>query len=235
MHRLKTFLTVIGAVTILVLAANTVAYAATGGKFILGKTNKANKVSTLKRTTNGPALNLVTKSSTSAPFTANGLGKVTNLNADLLDGMSSSAFAPYPKVIRGVWSMATTGTGISITADISFGWTLPSAPVSHYIEVGDPVPAGCAGTAAAPSASPGHLCVFVTHQFGTIGAHGICDHANVCNPGADRFGALVYGTSTTGTVQVGGTWAVRAASVSASRLAPSTARTGSGSRVASGR
>jgi hypothetical protein len=43
MRRLKTFLTVIGAVTILVLAANSAVYAATGGRFILGKTNKANR------------------------------------------------------------------------------------------------------------------------------------------------------------------------------------------------
>ena len=93
MQKFKTFLTVIGAVTILVLAANSAVYAATGGKFILGKINKANKVSTLKRTTNGSALNLTTKSSSNAPLTTNGRGKVGNLNADMLDGHDSSFFA----------------------------------------------------------------------------------------------------------------------------------------------
>jgi len=91
MQKLKTFLTVIGAVTILVLAANSAVYAATGGKFILGKTNKAGAVSTLKRTHSGAALNIVTKSSSNAPMTVNGKGKVTNLNADSVDGLDSSA------------------------------------------------------------------------------------------------------------------------------------------------
>ena len=83
MQKFKTFLTVIGAVTILVLAANSAVYAATGGKFILGHKNTASKVSTLKRTTNGSALKLVTKSSSSAPLSTNGHGKVANLNADM--------------------------------------------------------------------------------------------------------------------------------------------------------
>ena len=93
MRSLKTLFTVIGAVTVLVLAANTVAYAATGGKFILGKTNKAGAVSTLKRTTGGSALKLTTTSSSAAPLVVNGKGKVANLNADMLDGHDSSFFA----------------------------------------------------------------------------------------------------------------------------------------------
>lgn len=91
MHRFRTLLTVIGAVAVLVLAGNTVAYAATGGKFFLGKTNKASKQSVLKRTTSGPALKLTTKSPNNAPLTTNGRGKVGNLNADLLDGLDSSS------------------------------------------------------------------------------------------------------------------------------------------------
>jgi hypothetical protein len=235
MRHLKTTLAVLGAVTVLVLAGNSIAMAATGKAFILGKGNSANKMTSLSRTTAGSALKLKTTTSAAAPMVVNGRGKVGNLNADLLDGKDSSAFAPYPKVIRGVWSMATSTNPGFITADISFGWTLPSAPVSHYIEVGDPVPAGCGGTAAAPSAAPGNLCVFVTHQFGTVGVHGICSHANVCDPGADTYGALVYGTGTgaSGT-QIGGTWAVRAASVSASRLASSPTRTSTHARTASG-
>jgi hypothetical protein len=101
MHRLKTLLTVIGAITVLVLAGNTVTYAATGGKFILGFTNKANKATTLKRTTSGPALQLTTTSGSNAPLVVNGKGKVANLNADSLDGKDSSAF--QSKVGPFVW------------------------------------------------------------------------------------------------------------------------------------
>ncbi|HET6154257.1 MAG TPA: hypothetical protein VFE15_15040 [Marmoricola sp.] len=91
--KLLSLLTVIGAVTVLVLASNTVALAATGHSFLLGKTNKANKTTTLSRTTAGAALTVKTKSSTNPPFVVNGTGKVTHLNADSLDGKDSTAFA----------------------------------------------------------------------------------------------------------------------------------------------
>jgi FlaG/FlaF family flagellin (archaellin) len=91
MRSLKTLLTVIGAVTVLVLAGNTVALAATGHSFILGQTNKANKITTLKRTTAGSALQVKTTSSSAAPLVVNGKGKVANLNADSVDGYDSSA------------------------------------------------------------------------------------------------------------------------------------------------
>lgn len=237
MRYLKTTLTVIGAVTVLVLAGNTVALATTGHALLLGKSNTANTITSISRTTAGTALAVKTKTSLSPPLKVNGVGKVTNLNADRVDGKNAADFAPYPKVIRGTWSMATSGNPEFMAADISFGWTLPSAPVTHFIESGAPVPAGCAGTAAAPSAEPGNLCVFVTHLFGSVGVHGICNHANVCDPGADTYGAVIYGTGTgaSGT-QISGTWAVRAASVSASpRIATGANRTSTHARTASGR
>jgi hypothetical protein len=91
MQRFKTFLTVVGAVSVLVLAGNTVALAATGHAFILGKANKANKITTLARTTKGTALKVQTKSDSNAPLAVNGKGRVANLNADLLDGVDSTA------------------------------------------------------------------------------------------------------------------------------------------------
>jgi len=94
MRSLKTLLTVIGAVTVLVLASNTLALAATGHALILGKKNTANKITKLKRTTEGPALKLKTTSPSASPLVVNGKGKVANLNADKIDGKDSSAFAP---------------------------------------------------------------------------------------------------------------------------------------------
>jgi hypothetical protein len=90
--RLAQALALIGAVTVLVLAANTVALAANGKGFLLGKTNKASKVTTLKRTNPGPALSLKTKSG--PPLAVSSSTKVTKLNADQVDGKSASAFAP---------------------------------------------------------------------------------------------------------------------------------------------
>jgi hypothetical protein len=115
--RLVTLLTVIGAVTVLVLAGNTVALAATGHGFLLGKSNTATKETALSRTTAGTALKVTTKSSTSAPLAVNGKGKVTNLNADAVDGKSANAFDNAP-VASGIITGSTDpkvndGVGIS--------------------------------------------------------------------------------------------------------------------------
>jgi hypothetical protein len=69
MRTLKTALTVIGAVTVLVLAGNTVALATTGHALILGKGNSANRITALTRTTSGSALKVTTKSTANAPLT----------------------------------------------------------------------------------------------------------------------------------------------------------------------
>ncbi len=90
MRSFKTLLTVIGAAAVLVLAANTVALGATGHALIAGKANKTRKATVLKRTNSGPVLSLRAKRPTAAPLTTNATGKVTNLNADRLDGHDSS-------------------------------------------------------------------------------------------------------------------------------------------------
>ena len=89
--KLTTLLTVIGAVTVLVLAADTIVFAAAGKALLGGKTNKTSKVTTIKRKSAGPALKVVTKSKADAPFAVNGTGKVANLNADTVDGVDSTA------------------------------------------------------------------------------------------------------------------------------------------------
>lgn len=73
----------------LVLAVSGTAYAATGGSFVLGHTNKAAKPSRLVNTGTGPALSL---KSSGAPLGVSNTKKVARLNADLLDGRSSAAF-----------------------------------------------------------------------------------------------------------------------------------------------
>jgi hypothetical protein len=123
MRSLKTALSVIGAVTVLVLAANTVAYAATGGTFFLGQTNKASKQTTLERTTSGAALGLVTKSSANAPLSTNGSGKVVNLNADRVDGLDSSALK----------TQTYRYTIPAQTAVRSFDVSFPTLPAGTYL------------------------------------------------------------------------------------------------------
>ena len=79
-----------GAVAALVLGSGT-AVAATGGKFILGQANSASRTTGLTNKS-GTALALTSKAGT-APLKVSGTTKVANLNADQVDGKSSTAFA----------------------------------------------------------------------------------------------------------------------------------------------
>jgi hypothetical protein len=65
-------------------------YAATGGRLILGRSNTAGKTTTLKAK-KGPAASFKVKRGT-APFKVSSGRKVAKLNADKLDGVSSSGF-----------------------------------------------------------------------------------------------------------------------------------------------
>jgi hypothetical protein len=90
MRRPHTTAFVAGAVFAVVVGGGT-AVAATGGTFILGRSNTAGTVTTLSNA-NGSALSLNSKLGTSS-LRVNRTTKVPNLNADLLDSLNSSAFA----------------------------------------------------------------------------------------------------------------------------------------------
>ena len=79
-----------GAVFAVVLGGGT-AVAATGGSFILGRSNTASTLTTLSNA-NGSALSLNSKAGTPS-LRVNRSTKVPNLNTDLLDSLDSSAFA----------------------------------------------------------------------------------------------------------------------------------------------
>lgn len=91
--KLLSVLTVIGAVTVLVLAANTVSLATTGKAILAGKINTAGSMTSIVRTTPGTGLQVKTKSTANAPFAVNGTGKVVNLNVDKVDGLDGGTRA----------------------------------------------------------------------------------------------------------------------------------------------
>jgi hypothetical protein len=75
----------------LVIALSGTAYAATGGSFLLGKANKADHTTALHNTGSGPALAL--DADAGAPLSVgSNMTRVKNLDADLLDGISSGQF-----------------------------------------------------------------------------------------------------------------------------------------------
>ncbi len=108
----------------LFIALGSVGYSATGGSFILGKSNSANKTTqlssgnaggpTLKVTNTGgrPAAAFITKPG-KAPFTVNRNTTVTKLSADLLDGLDSLAFLKVDAIFGGVLG----GTFDNVTLD----------------------------------------------------------------------------------------------------------------------
>jgi hypothetical protein len=89
-----------------------IGYAATGGNFILGRANSATSTTGLTGSPAvGPALSIANATSglpaaafkvtgTAAPFMVGSQTKVTNLNADLLDGLSSASFEPSANVVQ---------------------------------------------------------------------------------------------------------------------------------------
>lgn len=121
--------------------------------------------------------------------------------------------APRPVTLRGSYAARGTATAglatSSSVSPISFGRSLGFSATMRFIVQNGPPTAQCPGTAAAPAAAPGYLCVYevsqgnrnnppevLNSQFGTAG-------------GADRFGALVtvlnVGPGSFGST---GTWAV---------------------------
>ncbi len=92
MRFIKNLLVVALGGLLIVTSLDYLAFAATGKSVLLGKKNTTAKVTTIKRTVEGPVLKLKSATSTSPPLVVNGRGRVTNLNSDLLDGLDSTAF-----------------------------------------------------------------------------------------------------------------------------------------------
>jgi hypothetical protein len=160
-------------------------YAATGGNFILGKSNTASSTSSLSAPVAGKALNLTNTSTGAgatalglnvaaghAPFTVNSGAKVANLNADKLDGTDSSGFFPSSQVKRIHWQAQTTPANGVISNEV-----LTDGPL-HL-----------SGTCFAPSGGSGHVRLDVASdaaasanwffvQEGTASGNGLALPAN---------------------------------------------------------
>lgn len=124
MRKLKTLGAALIVALVLVTCADYVSFAATGSSLILGHGNSANKITGLSRTTSGPALNLHTSTTSSAPFSTNATGKVANLNADRLDGLNSTAMVNKTYVFEKAISESSVSQ-ISVN--------LPTMPAGDYM------------------------------------------------------------------------------------------------------
>ena len=117
---------------------------------------------------------------------------------------------PAGVTLRGIVALGgqAAATGAIIRQPISFGFTLAAEPIGHYIAVGDVLPAGCTGTAEAPGAASGHLCIFEAGSIGSPTAGPGNPVTSVPNT-TSTFGASVSATSTAaGSFGIRGSWAV---------------------------
>ena len=104
---------------------------------------------------------------------------------------SDAKYAPYPKVFRGVWAFSSSGNGEASFTEITYP-ELSAEPTAHFIPAGGLVPSGCGGTPAAPTASPGHLCVFQASNS-NMGALTLTRATFGTGPVAGTFGAVLWG------------------------------------------
>jgi hypothetical protein len=121
---------------------------------------------------------------------------------------------PSGKTVRGAYTLVGTAAaaGTLATDSISFGFVLAAPPTDHFIPVAGPANAGCPGTAAAPEASPGHLCVYEAKRINAAVPATIDPVTGTGTSGSVRaYGAAVLTKSIAGGLFFsGGSWAVTA-------------------------
>jgi hypothetical protein len=82
------------------------------------------------------------------------------------EGVPPGGTIPAGTTLRGSVApsvLTPTPGGSSVGQGVSFGgYQLAARPVAHVIPPGGPATAECPGSAAAPEAKSGHLCVYVT-------------------------------------------------------------------------
>jgi hypothetical protein len=136
LNRLRPHLTyanvMVTALAFIALGGTTLA--ATGGNFILGQPNSASSTTGLSAGTTGPALRATNTSTGTAgsfnvtaghaPFTVNSGTKVTNLNADKLDGLDSTSFISNSSLRRVGPIVAKPLDGQQVT--------VPIATIGHF-------------------------------------------------------------------------------------------------------
>lgn len=128
MRQLKSAVSAAAIALMLVVSVDYLAFAATGQSLILGKSNSADKVTSITRTTAGPAVQLNVKNGRGAPIKVNSKGRIGNLNADYVDGKHATDLGVRTTVYSYNVEVAS-GSGIT--------FSLPSVPAGSYLATMD--------------------------------------------------------------------------------------------------
>jgi hypothetical protein len=182
---------------------------ASGARAIRAEGDSTSATIFSKNTGGGAAAEFVTNAG-KAPFKVNRAAKVANLNADLLDGLSASAFITADlglgKTQSGVWGeqAAADENGLVV---IQFHSRLPAAiPLANTHYVTAPT-ANCPG---AGQAAAGHLCVYEVFSGSmTLGGGGFYNPETLTQ-GAGRWGVVIYMSQSSQTANAWGSWTVTA-------------------------
>ncbi|MDQ1699047.1 MAG: hypothetical protein QOG34_910 [Frankiaceae bacterium] len=179
----------------LVLAMSGTAYAATGGAFILGHANTAGATSTLTTTAPGPALSLHAPSGKPA-LGVNTKAQITNLNANYLNGLSSTAIHPVTLVAQNsssalygtTWTNVTNMSGtISIPAGRSrptiFSYSAECVVIGGSDGDWGVIQILVDGTAVTPNATNSTDFAFCTEDAGTHWVSAATQGYRVLTPG----------------------------------------------------
>ena len=176
-ERAVRLLAVVGAAALLILGFDGVTFAVTGSSLILGRTNTSSSPTTISNTGAGAALSLLTHNTASPPFTTNARGRVPNLNADRVDGLTATELLvtstrttlPSGQTETGVFAAQSPGTA---TAAVTFPIPVKATSLGYafYVPVGLHWP-GCPGIVnGVPTAAPGNFCAYELDGSGESGS-----------------------------------------------------------------
>jgi hypothetical protein len=121
---------------------------------------------------------------------------------------------PSGKTLTGVWTIGTTATAANqyTNAAVSFDFPFATAPQPELVISGgkNDAPTKCTGTANAPKAARGYLCVYVATRINSSALQPYSPLTNSIYT-ATRFGWGIYaGSAAAGNVVDQGTWAATA-------------------------
>lgn len=142
---------------------------------------------------------------TSADTATNATTATTALNATGLAGPLAAG-----QTLTGTWDTAghkaTAGDFVD-ESSLSFAIQLSAAPTANFITVGGAPTTNCPGSATAPAAAAGQLCLYATLQTGATGL----------SIATTKYGAFYFptGVAAPSNYEVRGVWAVKSALTSA--------------------